>query len=203
MFEYIEGILKYKNLNCIVIDINGLGYSIEVPFTVYEKLPEINEKCKVFIHTVITEKSVSFYGFNEKIEKEIFEKMLTIPNIGAKIGLSILSTYTYLELLEIVYNEDFSKITKVKGLGKSKATILISTIKSKFDKIIEKNSIDINKIDNDIKVYSIRNDLLMGLESLGYTAIDLNKVITNEEINEINNLSILMKEILKRLSNLK
>lgn len=203
MFEYIEGILKYKNLNYIVIDINGLGYSIEVPFTVYEKLPEINEKCKVFIHTVITEKSVSFYGFNEKIEKEIFEKMLTIPNIGAKIGLSILSTYTYLELLEIVYNEDFGKITKVKGLGKSKATILVSTIKSKFDKIIEKNSIDINKIDNDIKVYSIRNDLLMGLESLGYTSVDLNKVITNEEINEINNLSVLMKEVLKRLSSLK
>lgn len=202
MFEYINGILEYKSIEYIVIDINGIGYLVKVPYTTYEKLPEEGNKVKIYIYTAIRENDITFYGFYEKIEKEAFQTIISISNIGPKIGIAILSMYSLNELMDIIKNEDQKRIEAVSGIGKSKSLIILASLKTKFSKLIEKmNLYDISTDKVITTSYtSIKDDIKQGLESLGFTNIKLEKYIKDEEIEEFNDVSKVMKEVLKRIN---
>ncbi|WP_067141978.1 Holliday junction branch migration protein RuvA [Oceanivirga salmonicida] len=195
MYEYINGILTVKNLEYVCIDIMGLGYLIYIPFKTHEKLVNINEKEKLYIYTNVKEDDIRLYGFKTKDERDIFVKTISVSGVGPKIALSILSVFTPSEIAGIVKSDEYKILSKVPGLGVKKAQKLIIELKDKL------NDFEVDTLG--FEVHIIKNELKLALESLGYNKIKIEDYISDDEIKTINNSGILMKEILKKISNKK
>ena len=95
MYEYLQGKLTVKNLSYVALDINGIGFKIYTTLKSYEVLNSLGEQEKLFIHTIVKEDDISFYGFKSEIEREFFRNCISISGVGAKKAIAILSTFNY------------------------------------------------------------------------------------------------------------
>ena len=125
MYEYLQGKLTVKNLSYVALDINGIGFKIYTTLKSYEVLNSLGEQEKLFIHTIVKEDDISFYGFKSEIEREFFRNCISISGVGAKKAIAILSTFNYSELTGIVKSKNSKELAKVPGIGVKKAEKII------------------------------------------------------------------------------
>ena len=181
MYEYLEGILTIKNLAYVVIDINGIGFKVNVSLKTYEALNSIGEKEKLYIYNKVSEDDISFFGFKTELEREIFKECLSISGIGAKKAIAILSTFTHNELAGIIASKNAKELSKVPGIGIKKAEKLIIDLTDKL------NNLKIDTIGSDdlLEIINKKENLRLALESLGYEKINVSSFITDDEIKEM------------------
>jgi Holliday junction DNA helicase RuvA len=135
MIAYVKGALNYKEPNRVIIDINGMGYEVFIPLSTYQKLPSIGDQVKLHTHYHVREDAAQLYGFISSEEKEIFEMVLSISGIGAKVALSILSSISANEFRSAVAQENMKVLTKIPGIGKKSAERMVLELKDKIGKI--------------------------------------------------------------------
>lgn len=214
MFEYIFGELTVKKFDYVAIDINGLGYKVNISLKTYEDLKEVGEDEKLYIYTKVKEDDISFYGFKNESERELFKEIISINGVGPKLAIAILSTFHVREVIDIVLGDQSKIFTRVPGLGDKKAQKIILDLKDKVKKlnVIEqvKENKDILKGKNVISSTSpteistglllMKEDVKMALESLGYVNADVSKWIKDEELMEINHTGEALKIILQKIN---
>ncbi|MEC8679590.1 MAG: Holliday junction branch migration protein RuvA [Bacteroidota bacterium] len=193
MISFLKGKKEYIDPTKLVLDVNGVGYDINISLRTFSSLKEEDD---VFIHTHLNvkEDSHTLYGFNSINEKETFLSLLSINGVGPGTAIMILSSLSSLELKKAIINSDTNKIKSVKGIGLKTAQRIILELKDK----ISVEDIDRDKISS---VYdnTIRDEALSALSSLG-----ISKKIVERHINDIlqreNDISLenLIKEVLKR-----
>ena len=193
MISFLKGKKDYIDPTKLVLDVNGVGYDINISLRTFSSLKEEDD---IFIHTHLNvkEDSHSLYGFNSINEKETFLSLLSINGVGPGTAIMILSSLSSLELKKAIINSDTNKIKSVKGIGLKTAQRIILELKDK----ISVEDIDRDKISS---VYdnTIRDEALSALSSLG-----ISKKIVERHINDIlqreNDISLenLIKEVLKR-----
>lgn len=193
MISFLKGKKEYIDPTKLVLDVNGIGYDINISLRTFSSLKEEDD---VFIHTHLNvkEDSHTLYGFNSINEKETFLSLLSINGVGPGTAIMILSSLSSLELKKAIINSDTNKIKSVKGIGLKTAQRIILELKDK----ISVEDIDRDKISS---VYdnTIRDEALSALSSLG-----ISKKIVERHINDIlqreNDISLenLIKEVLKR-----
>ena len=98
MIERLTGQLIEKNVTFIVLDVNGTGYEVGVPVNTLQKLPAIGANLRIYTYHYIREDSQQLFGFLEKTERNLFDKIIKVSGIGPKVGLAILSTFSPNEL---------------------------------------------------------------------------------------------------------
>jgi len=135
MIAYVRGILDTKEPERVIIDVNGIGYEIFVPLSTYQKLAPVGSQVKLHTHYHVREDAINLYGFLSLEEKEVFELVLSISGIGAKVGLSILSYISVNEFRLAVAQGDVKTLTKVPGIGKKTAERMVLELKDKVGKI--------------------------------------------------------------------
>lgn len=211
MFEYIFGELTVKKVDYVVLDINGLGYKINISLKTFESLGEIGVDEKLFIYTNVKEDDISYYGFKRENERELFKALISTNGVGPKLAIAILSTYNVNDIIDIVSNDNAKLFTKVPGLGEKKAQKIILDLKDKVKKlnIIETQ----NEVENygkkvisdtgNINLYLMKEDIKMALESLGYLKADVSKWIKDEELEKINDIGEAIKIILQKIQSKK
>lgn len=132
MIAYVRGVLDHKEPSRLVVDVNGIGYEIFVPLSTYQKLPALGDQVKLFTHHHVREDAVNLYGFLSSEEKEIFELVLTISGVGAKVALSILSAMTVDVFRRSIAQGDMKTLTKIPGIGKKSAERMVLELKDKI-----------------------------------------------------------------------
>ncbi len=132
MIAYIRGVLDHKEPSRLIVDVNGIGYEIFIPLSTYQKLPALGGQVKLFTHHHVREDAVNLYGFLSSEEKEIFELVLTISGVGAKVALSILSAMTVDVFRRSVAQGDMRTLTKIPGIGKKSAERIVLELKDKI-----------------------------------------------------------------------
>jgi Holliday junction DNA helicase RuvA len=135
MISYVRGVLDHKEPNRVIIDVNGIGYEVFVPLSTYQELPAVGGQVKLYTYHHIREDAVHLYGFLSSEEKEIFELVLSISGVGAKIALSILSFMSVDEFRRAVAQSDMKTLTKIPGIGKKSAERMVLELKDKIGKI--------------------------------------------------------------------
>ncbi|CAM3061163.1 Holliday junction branch migration protein RuvA [Streptobacillus ratti] len=189
MYEYFEGILSVKNLNYVVIDINGVGYKIYTSIKTYDKLNSIGEKDKLYIHTIVKEDDISFFGFKSELERSIFLECIAINGIGAKKAIAILSNFEFDELVAIASSKNFKELAKVPGIGMKKAEKIMVDLSDKLEGL----KITSNVSNQDmLELYNKKENLRLALESLGYEKVNINNIIEDKYVKELN-----MQELIK------
>lgn len=177
MYSYFKGKLVASSPLNIVIDIHGIGYSINIPASVFGLIPGIGEHVEVHTSFIVRENSQALYGFLTSDDRNLFEALLNVSGIGPKLALSIIGHLSAQDLHYAIQNHEIAMISKVPGIGKKTAERLIIELRDKLPSILPIDPADFavrNKADPQTLII---NDAMSALINLGYNQNTAQKAI--------------------------
>lgn len=134
MISQLSGVLVEAVPSAIVIDVHGVGFELGISGTTAASLPPVGEEVRVYTRMVVREDSCTLFGFASKDERTMFDRLVSVSGVGAKLALAILSTFSVGQLYTVVMAEDAKAMATVAGVGKKTAQRLILELKSVFAK---------------------------------------------------------------------
>lgn len=174
MIDYINAIVVQKGLGYIIADCNNIGYRLLVSQNTSYEL-ELEKRQIIYTHLIVKEDGMTLIGFSSILERDMFEILISVSKVGAKIALSILSTYTPNQIANFIKSSDTVSLSKVSGLGKKTAERLALELKDKVNVFVCEEVVSSKKVMNK----DIKEDFLLeaieALVMLGFT----NKESTN------------------------
>ena len=160
MIGRLTGLLAEKNPPQIVLDVQGVGYELDVPMSTFYNLPAAGEKLTLLTHFAVREDGHFLYGFLSEAERFAFRQLLKISGIGARTALSVLSGLSVADLAAAVARQEVGHLTRIPGIGKKTAERLLLELKGK---LAETTSAALPAADGSSQ------DILNALIALGYT----------------------------------
>jgi len=193
MFAYLKGNLAFKNNENAVVDVGGVGYSLQIPFSTYKLLPDIDNEVKLYTYMAVREDNISLFGFFSNEEKRIFEQLISVSGIGPKLAIGILSDVTPAEFSLAVITDDVNRLTKISGIGKKTAQRMIIELKDKMKKEDISDNTDMPNVQ--FSNNSNAEEAIAALQVLGYSNKDavsmVNLVIKEDmQVEEILKLAL-------------
>lgn len=135
MFEYLKGkIYINDNDSSLVVDCSGVGYLLNCSLNTIAELRG-KEEAMIYTYMSVSDNGISLYGFASKMEREVFLSLITVPKVGAKSAVQILSLDTPGNIVSYVLSKDIKAISKANGIGKKTAETIIVTLYDKFEKL--------------------------------------------------------------------
>lgn len=174
MFSYIKGKLVEYGEDHIIIDNNDIGYKIYTSNTSMTGLVKKDEKVILYTSLIHREDDMCIYGFSSKKELKLFQMLITVSGVGAKLALGILSSIPFEKLISMIITEDANGLTKAQGVGKKTAQRLILELKEKLEKNLEV-SMESQVLEPSIK--SNISEVMAALSSLGYGRTEAENVV--------------------------
>ncbi len=132
MIGRLTGILLEKNPPQILLDVQGVGYELDVPMSTFYNLPALHEKVVLHTQLIVREDAHLLFGFLTHEERVAFRQLLKISGVGPKLALSVLSGLSLGDLAHAVANKDAARLTKIPGVGKKTAERLLLELQGKF-----------------------------------------------------------------------
>jgi holliday junction DNA helicase RuvA len=165
MIAHLKGQLLEKSPVSLVVDVQGVGYEVFIPLTVYYELPDCGTTVSLYIHTRIREDSLRLFGFLKEADKQMFELLTRISKVGPKIALAFLSGMTSQELTQAVFSDDIATLSAIPGVGRKTAERLALELK---DKLSELNLQPEAATATPVPGGGIKDDAVSALVNLGY-----------------------------------
>jgi Holliday junction DNA helicase RuvA len=193
MITHLKGKLIEKNPTNIVLDCNGVGYSVNISLHTFSQLPP-GEFVKLFIHLQVREDSHTLFGFSSKVEREVFRLLISVSGVGASIARTMLSTLSPEQVMEAITQNNLTAIQSVKGIGAKTAQRVVLDLKDKIIKIYGLDEVSL------VSSNTNRNEALSALETLGFARKQAEKVC-DDIVNKNPNASVetIIKQALKNL----
>jgi Holliday junction DNA helicase RuvA len=135
MIASLRGTLVHREPAGIVIEAAGVGYLVEVPLGVFERLPASGGAVHLHTEMVVREDGWSLYGFDSAVDKVIFRKLLGASGVGARIALAILSTLGPERTVRAIRDRDLAALASVPGIGRKKAERIALELADRLDDI--------------------------------------------------------------------
>lgn len=161
MIGYLKGILLGKTPNSVLIDVHGVGYTVSIPVSTFYDLPEEGSEIALYIYTVVREDLLALYGFRTLREKHLFEKLISVSNVGPKMAISFLSGMTAEELIPAIQRQDLVKLTSIPGVGRKTAERVCLELREQIPQLLA-------EVTQPEKEKPVREDLISALVNLGY-----------------------------------
>ena len=192
MITQIKGRLVEKSPTELVVDCNGVGYSMNISLNTFSQLND-EENIKLFTHLIVKEDSHTLFGFSTKSERELFKLLISVSGVGASTARTMLSSLTPVEIISSINNEDVNSVQSIKGIGSKTAQRIILELK---DKVLSLESDDsqIQMISKDA------DEAITALEVLGYSRKQTSKIV-NQIKTENHGITVesLIKKALNKL----
>ena len=178
MLGRLRGTLAEKQPPHILLDVNGVGYELEVPMTTLYQLPAAGENCTLYTHLVVREDAQLLYGFFNKQQRDFFRELIRLNGVGPKLALALMSSLEVNEMIACVQAEDIKRLMKVPGVGKKTAERLLVELKDRFKAWETSPSMGSLVIDMPVDAASdAKQDAISALESLGFKSQEASKAI--------------------------
>jgi Holliday junction DNA helicase RuvA len=185
MIAHIEGVLESKSPQHLVIDVNGIGYYLNISLNTYEQVPS-KGKIRVFTQLIIREDAHILYAFWDEEERLMFKELINVSGVGASTALMILSSMKPSEVMVAVDNSDVDAFKRIKGIGLKSAQRIIVDLKGRLEKIESSSEILFSQ-DNTYK-----NEALSALTVLGIdkkkAAKTIDEILKNDEVKSVEEL---------------
>jgi holliday junction DNA helicase RuvA len=197
MIALLTGKIAYKAPDFIILDVNGVGYRVQIPFSTYYALPAEGGAVTLQIHTSVKEDAINLYGFRTQKEKELFQLLIGVSGVGPKLANGILSNSEPSELADSLVRGDLARLSAIPGIGKKTAERLVLELKEKVQKL------DLAQPTRDAAPAAghkeIREDVLSALINLGYKEAVVQKALGELRMAEDASVESLLKQALKIL----
>jgi holliday junction DNA helicase RuvA len=132
MIAHLRGKLLTKHPNQAVVETGGVGYEVNISVPTFSELPAVGSELSLHIHTHVREDVIALYGFSHPAEKQLFEKLMTVSGIGAKLAITILSGMAADEMSAAIRGNDVARLTKIPGIGKKTAERMVLELRDKL-----------------------------------------------------------------------
>jgi holliday junction DNA helicase RuvA len=199
MIESFNGILKSVKGFKIRLDVNGIGFGINITKRLLETIPEIDNNFYLITYLDVKEDALDLYGFYDEKEKEIFKLLKSVSGISSKTAHSILTHATFEDIIKLITSPGELTNIKIPGIGPKKLELITLTLKDKIFKIsshIEKDKF--NKTDS-LMMTNEQNRLeaLTALVTLGYNRNEAERLI-REVLKNTADINISTEELIKK-----
>lgn len=184
MIGRLRGVLIEKQAPEVLIDVNGVGYELQMPLTSFYELPEVNQPTTVYTHFVVREDAQLLYGFITKQERSLFRLLIKANGVGPKLALTFLSGMTASEFVGCVERDDIVTLVKLPGVGKKTAERLLVEMRDKLKSLMEasvgseREFVLQSNYSPAPTVNSAEEDAISALISLGYKPPQASKAVS-------------------------
>ncbi len=202
MISFVQGELAEVFENSVVIDCNGMGYEVNIPLTVHEKLPRIGQRIKLYTYLQVKEDMVALFGFADREDLSVFKLLITVNGIGPKGALGILSAISTDDLRFAILAEDAKAIAKAPGIGAKTASKLILELKDKFklEEAFEASFLRKSEaVSTSGGFEAVKEEAIQALVALGYSSTEALKAVRGVELTEGMSSEDLIKKSLRKL----
>lgn len=162
MISQLHGKLIDKTPPQIVIDVQGVGYEVDVSMQTFYSLPPLNEPVQLYTQLIVREDAHLLFGFASKTERSTFRQLIKVSGIGAKTALGVLSTMNTDELAQAIADEDIKRLSSVPSIGKKTAERMVLELRGKL--VTEHN----NGLFAPVETVDESQDIIQTLLALGY-----------------------------------
>ncbi|GAB7027595.1 Holliday junction branch migration protein RuvA [Geotalea toluenoxydans] len=197
MIALLTGKLAHKSPDFIILDVNGVGYRVQIPFSTYYALPETGGAVALHIYTNVKEDAINLYGFRTMEEKEMFQLLISISGIGPKLGNGILSNIGAEELCQALVQGDLARLASIPGIGKKTAERLVLELREKVKKLGTFPTAPATAKAGAGR--DMHDDVLSALVNLGYKESLVQKVLGEIDITADSSVETILKLALKKL----
>ncbi len=179
MIGFLRGTLLDKQPPFVILDVNGVGYELEVPMTTLFQLPENGKPLELHTHLVVREDAQLLYGFYSKQDRQMFRELIRLNGVGPKLALALMSGMSASELVACVHAEDKARLMKVPGVGKKTAERLLVELKGRFkDWDLPAGALPMPLLDAAPQaVNSAEQDAVSALVSLGFKPAEASRAV--------------------------
>jgi holliday junction DNA helicase RuvA len=132
MIAYLRGRLLDKQVNRVVVDVEGVGYEVHVPLSTFYDMGEPGAEVALRVHTHVREDALALFGFLTTLELQLFERLISVNGIGPKLALAVLSGIEPHELIAAIRRGDVARLTGIPGIGKKTAERLGLELKDRL-----------------------------------------------------------------------
>lgn len=198
MIGRLRGSLAEKQPPHLVLDVNGVGYELEVPMTTLYRLPHVGETVTLHTHLVVREDAHLLYGFYEKRERELFRELIRLNGVGPKLALALMSGLEVDELVRCVQAQDTSALTRIPGVGKKTAERLLVELKDRFkawESLPGTFTLVSNGLNQAEPVASAESDAVSALISLGYKPQEASKAVSAIKEKDLSSADLIRRAL--------
>ena len=194
MIAYLSGKFSYKTPAMVYVDVNGVGYEVNISLNTYTQIQSLNEG-KLFTYLQVKEDAHTLFGFFDAVEREMFVLLISVSGVGAATARMMLSSMKPDDISNAIVMKHTSALESVKGIGRKTAERIVLELKDKVSKL-SVSSPGLMPVDN-----TLEQDALNALVALGISRPvaeqSIKKIIISEP--SISNLEILIKKALKAI----
>ena len=198
MISRIKGILLDKRPPRLVVDCHGVGYEIEASMTTFWGLPDINQEVTLHTQLIVREDAHLLFGFGTLAERELFQSLLKVNGVGAKMALGILSGIHPDEFVICIQRGDTARLTALPGIGKKTAERLIVELR---DRVADWAVLEPTLVagSRPVAASDAVADAVSGLIALGYKPQEASKLVHGIETADKSSENII-REVLRSLA---
>jgi holliday junction DNA helicase RuvA len=214
MIARLRGVLIERGPDFVVVECGGVGYEVTVSLTTLAELPEPGAEVTLRVFTHAQENKIALYGFAGMPERELFDRLITVKNVGPATAIAILSGVTSpIELTRTIAAGDVPALTRIKGVGKKTADLLVVELREKCEWMLANwNAAGVVGMvvpaerGGQIAVASKRtsrspilDDVASALVGLGWRSAEVDKVIARLDIAPGASVESLLRDALRAM----
>lgn len=170
MIAHLRGRLLSKSPQQAIVETGGVGYEVLISIPAFTTLPAEGAEVAFHIHTHIREDTLALYGFLDRGEKRIFERLITVNGVGPRLAITVLSGLSTERLVAAIRGQDHATLTQIPGVGKKLAERLVVELKDKLE--------DMATAPHPGEAGALAEDVLSALVNLGYQRPAAQRAIT-------------------------
>jgi Holliday junction DNA helicase RuvA len=197
LIALLTGRIAYKSPDYIILDVNGVGYRIQIPFSTYYDLPDEGGNVSLNIHTQVKEDAISLYGFRSRQEKTAFQLLISVSGIGPKLAKDILSNIQIDDLVRAIMQGNLTRLSAIPGIGKKSAERLVLELREKILRLEPASPAAGDSVPS--VSATISDDVASALVNLGYKEATVKKVMAEMAPPADGSMESLLKQALKQL----
>lgn len=165
MIARVAGTIAEKTPGRVVVDVQGVGYDVQVPLSTFYVLGDAGSAVTLKVHTHVREDVIALYGFATRLEQDLFERLISISGIGPKLALAVLSGMEPPDLVRAIKAQDVARLTSIPGIGKKTAERIGMELKDRMPASLHAAAEAAKPAPPEDQ---LRADLLSALLNLGY-----------------------------------
>lgn len=197
MIALLTGQIAFKSPEYLIIEVNGVGYRVMIPFSTYYELPE-EGMTTLHIHTSVREDAIQLYGFRTRTEKDFFQLLISVSGVGPKLARDILSNIQPPQLAAALQQGDLHKLCAIPGIGKKTAERLVLELRDKAGRLETCSSVA-EAVGRTVPEAGLLDDVTSALLNLGYKEPHVKKALAEVDAADGVTVEQLLKQALKIL----
>lgn len=192
MIVRLQGILVSRQPPALVVDVGGVGYQVEAPLNVFDRLPADGEPVTILTHLAVKEDAHTLYGFLAESDRKLFRELLKVSGIGPRLALAILSGVSGDDFALMVAAGDSQSLTRLPGIGKKTAERLILEMRGKVSDLGGESGVSGGGLSADAEARE-------ALTTLGYSSSEALKMVNSVADKDLSAEALIRAALKKKM----